>query len=58
MVEHSQAREKFEFARDTANDEAIVAIAEGLRHLSKALETQIRNIESDVHAIKNRVNLL
>lgn len=56
MATYYAAREKFDYARSAADDQAIAAIAEGLHALSRAVESDINKLERELQTIKNRVN--
>jgi hypothetical protein len=53
-MSYSEARIHFDKARNSAVDPALKDIAEGLRHLSHAVEENIRKMETDIRAIQNR----
>lgn len=53
-MSYSEARIHFDKAKNRTVDPAIKDIAEGLRHLSHAIEEDIRKVEEDIQAIQNR----
>jgi hypothetical protein len=52
-MSYSEARNHFDKARHTTADEAIIDIAEGLKHLSHATEGDIIRVEQDIRDIQN-----
>jgi len=53
-MSYSEARIHFDKAKNTTADPAIKDIAEGLRHLSNAVEEDISKMEDDIRAIQNQ----
>jgi len=53
-MSYSEARIHFDKAKNSAVDPAIKDIAEGLKHLSHAIEEDIRRVEDDIRALQNR----
>jgi hypothetical protein len=53
-MSYSEARIHFDKAKNSAVDPAIKDIAEGFRHLSHAIEEDIRTLEEDMRAIQNQ----
>ena len=53
-MSYSEARIHFDKARNNALDPALKDIAEGLRHLSHAVEENIREMEANIRAIQNQ----
>jgi hypothetical protein len=53
-MSYSEARIHFDKAKNSAGDTSTKDIAEGLRHLSHAVEEHIRNLEQDIRTIQNR----
>jgi hypothetical protein len=53
-MSYSEARIHFDKGKNSAIDPALKDIAEGLRHLSHALEEDIRGVEADMRAIQNQ----
>jgi hypothetical protein len=50
----SESRIHFDKARNSTADPAIKDIAEGLKHLSHAIEEDLRKVEEDIRAIQNQ----
>jgi hypothetical protein len=53
-MSYSEARIHFDKAKNSAVDPAIKDIAEGLRHLSHAIEEDTRAVQEEVRAIQNQ----
>jgi hypothetical protein len=53
-MSYSEARIHFDRARNNVADPAVKDIAEGLRHLSHAIEEDIRKLEEDIRTMQNR----
>jgi hypothetical protein len=53
-MSYSEARIHFDKAKSNAIDPAIKDIAEGLRHLSHAIEEDIRTVQKEIRAIQNQ----
>jgi hypothetical protein len=53
-MSYSDARIHFDKARNNVVDPALKDIAEGLRHLSHAIEEDIRRVEEDIRTIQNQ----
>ena len=51
-MSHSEARIHFDKAKSNVIDPAMKDIAEGLRHLSHAIEEDLRKLEEDRRTIK------
>jgi hypothetical protein len=54
MMSYSEARIHFDKARNNVVDPALKDIAEGLRHLSHAIEEDIRKLEADIRVVQNQ----
>ena len=54
-MSYSEARIHFDKAKNSAGDPSTKDIAEGLRHLSNAIEEDIRKLEGDIRIIQNRL---
>jgi hypothetical protein len=54
MMSYSEARIHFDKAKNSAGDASTKDIAEGLKHLSHAVEEDIRKMEDNIRAIQNR----
>ena len=54
VMSFSESRIHFDKARNGAVDPAIKEIAEGLKHLSHAIEEDLRKVEEDIRAIQNQ----
>jgi hypothetical protein len=52
-MSYSEARNHFDKARHTTADEAIIDIADGLKHLSHAIEEDILRLEKNIRDIQN-----
>jgi hypothetical protein len=52
-MSYSEGRIHFDKAKNSTVDPAIRDIAEGLRHLSHAIEEDIRKVEEDIRVIQN-----
>jgi hypothetical protein len=55
-MSYSEARNHFDKARNTAADEAIIDIADGLKHLSHAIEEDIIRLEQVIRDIQHKRN--
>jgi hypothetical protein len=55
-MSYSEARNHFDRARNSAADEAIIDIADGLKHLSHAIEEDIIRLEQDIRDIQHKRN--
>lgn len=53
-VSYTEARSHFENAKNNTADPAIIEIANGLKHLSHAIEEDIRTLEQDIRDLQNR----
>jgi hypothetical protein len=53
-MSYSEGRIHFDKAKNSTVDPAIKDIAEGLRHLSHAIEEDIRKVEEGIRAIQNQ----
>jgi len=51
-MSYSEGRIHFDKAKNSTVDPALKDIAEGLRHLSHAIEEDIRKLEEDIRAIE------
>jgi hypothetical protein len=47
-VSYTEARSHFENAKNNTADPAIIEIANGLKHLTHAIEEDIRTLEQDI----------
>jgi len=56
-MSYSEGRIHFDKAKNSAVDPAIKDLAEGLKHLSHAIEEDIRKVEEDIRAIQNRAEM-
>jgi hypothetical protein len=53
-MSYSEARIHFDKAKNSAVEPAMKDVAEGLRHLSHAIEEDIRRVEEDIRVIQNQ----
>jgi hypothetical protein len=53
-VSYTEARSHFENAKNNTADPAIIEIANGLKHLSHAIEEDIRSLEQDIRDFQNQ----
>ena len=53
-VSYTEARSHFENAKNNTADPAIIEIANGLKHLSHAIEEDIRTLEQDIRDLENQ----
>ena len=53
-MSYSESRIHFDKARNSAVDPAIKDIAEGLKHLSRAIEEDLRKVEEDIRVLQNQ----
>jgi signal transduction histidine kinase len=53
-MSYSEARNHFENATNLKADEALSELANGLKHLSHAVEEAIRTLEQDIRNLQNR----
>ena len=53
-MSYSEARIHFDKAKNNAGDPSTKDIAEGLKHLSHAIEEDLRKVEEDIRAIQNQ----
>jgi hypothetical protein len=53
-VSYTEARSHFENAKNNTADPAIIEIANGLKHLSHAIEEDIRTLEQDIRDLQNQ----
>ena len=53
---YSDARTKFEEAKNSGENQATIAIAMGLEMLARAIEKDIKDLDRDLQTIKNKVN--
>jgi hypothetical protein len=54
-MSYTEARSHFENAKNTTTDPTIIEIANGLKHLSHALEEDIRELEQDIRNLQKRL---
>ena len=54
-MSYTEARSHFENAKNTTADKTLIEIANGLKHLSHALEEDIRTIEQDIRDLQNHL---
>jgi polyhydroxyalkanoate synthesis regulator phasin len=54
-MSYTEARSHFENAKNNTADLTIIEIANGLKHLSHALEEDIRTLEQDVRDLQNHL---
>jgi hypothetical protein len=52
-MSYTEARSHFENAKNTA-DATLIEIANGLKHLSHAIEEDIRRLEQDIRSFQNQ----
>jgi len=57
-MSYSEARIHFDKAKSNVIDPAIKDIAEGLRHLSHAIEEDIRKLEEDMRRHQNSTKMM
>jgi hypothetical protein len=55
-MSYSESRNHFEKARNNTSDQAIVDMLEGLKHLSHAIEEDIRTLEQGIRDIRDNQN--
>jgi hypothetical protein len=53
-MSYSEARIHFDKGKNSAVNPALKDIAEGLRHLSHAIEEDVRKLEGDIRTIQNQ----
>jgi hypothetical protein len=53
-VSYTEARSHFENAKNNTADPAIIEIANGLKHLSHAIEEDIRTLEQDIRDLQSQ----
>jgi hypothetical protein len=49
-MSYTEARSHFENAKNTTADKTLIEIANGLKHLSHAIEEDIRRLEQDIRS--------
>jgi hypothetical protein len=54
-MSYTEARSHFENAKNNTADPTLIEIANGLKHLSHALEEDIRAIEQDIRDLQNHL---
>ncbi len=54
-MSYTEARSHFENAKNNTADPTLIEIANGLKHLSHALEEDIRAIEQDLRDLQNHL---
>ena len=52
-MSYTEARSHFENAKNTTVDKTLIEIANGLKHLSHAIEEDIMRLEQNIRDIKN-----
>jgi hypothetical protein len=55
-MSYSEARNHFEKARNNTGDPGIVDMFEGLKHLSHAIEEDVRTLGQDIRDIRDNQN--
>ena len=53
-MSYTEARSHFENAKNNTADPTIIEIANGLKHLSHAIEEDIRTLEQDLRHLQQR----
>jgi hypothetical protein len=53
-MSYTEARSHFENAKNTTAEQTLIEIANGLKHLSHAIEEDIRTLEQDIRSLQNR----
>jgi hypothetical protein len=53
-MSYTEARSHFENAKNTTADKTLIEIANGLKHLSHAIEEDIRRLEQDYRSLQNQ----
>ena len=53
-MSYTEARSHFENAKNTTADKTLIEIANGLKHLSHAIEEDIRRLEQDIRTFQNQ----
>ena len=53
-MSYTEARSHFENAKNTTADKTLIEIANGLKHLSHAIEEDIRRLEQDIRTSQNQ----
>ena len=53
-MSYTEARSHFENAKNNTNDPTIIEIVNGLKHLSHAIEEDIRTLEQDIRDLQNQ----
>jgi hypothetical protein len=53
-MSYSEARSHFENATNLKADEAVTELANGLKHLSHAIEEDIRTLQEDIRNLQNQ----
>jgi hypothetical protein len=54
VMSYTEARSHFENAKNTTADKTLIEIANGLKHLSHAIEEDIRTLGQDIRSLQNR----
>jgi hypothetical protein len=55
-MSYSEARNHFEKARNNTGDPGIIDMLEGLKHLSHAIEEDVRTLGQDIRDIRDNQN--
>lgn len=50
------ARQKFETAKSSSQNQAMDALADGLMDLARAIEQELHDLKREVDTVKSRVN--
>ena len=53
-MSYTESRSHFQNATDLKADAAIIELANGLKHLSHAIEEDIRRLEQDIRSLQNQ----
>jgi hypothetical protein len=53
-MSYTEARSHFENAKNTTADKTLIEIANGLKHLSHAIEEDIRTLQQDIRGLQNQ----
>jgi hypothetical protein len=53
-MSYTEARSHFENAKNNTADATLIEIANGLKHLSHAIEEDIRRLEHDIRSLQNQ----
>jgi hypothetical protein len=54
VMSYTEARSHFENAKNTTADKTLIEIANGLKHISHAIEEDMRTLEQNIRSLQNR----